>query len=69
MIWLRSPASVDPPECGNSRYDPSPKIRLGRRSWHYRTGYALGFAEAYAKGYRQGRSARRRFGRRAVRWW
>ncbi len=60
-------AGYDAAQCG-SRYDPSPKIRLTRRTRHYRAGYARGFAEAYARGYRQGRSAQRRFWRRAVRW-
>ncbi len=60
-------AGYDAAQCGY-RYDPSPKIRLGRRSWHYRTGYARGFAEAYAKGYRQGRSTRRRFWRFSWQW-
>ena len=60
-------AGYDAAQCGY-RYDPSPKIRLGRRSWPYRAGYARGFAEAYAKGYRQGRSAQRRRWRFSWQW-
>lgn len=60
-------AGYDAAQCGY-RFDPSPKIRLGRRSWHYRAGYAQGFAEAYAKGYGRGRRAHRHAWRFSWRW-
>ncbi len=60
-------AGYDAAQCG-SRYDPSPKITLTRRTRHYRAGYARGFAEAYAQGYHQDRLTHRRSWRFSWRW-